>query len=136
MRDHWPICWSLALGGGGIRTGQVVGKSDEKGAQCIERQVSLGDVFATVYKAMGIQWDKEYITPIGRPIKIANSLKDATGEDLSTRAMVDYFQPLMDWLKEQNKGRKIGWAEANTDKSDEEKEKAKDERGGPGVVYQ
>ena len=36
-------------------------------------------------------------------------LKDATGEDLSTRAMVDYFQPLMAWLEEQNKGRQIGW---------------------------
>ena len=38
-------------------------------------------------------------------------LKEATGEDLSTRAMVDYFQPLMAWLEEQNKGRKIGWDE-------------------------
>jgi len=81
-RDHWPICWSLALGGGGLKTGTVVGKSDERGAQCVERQVSLGDIFATVYKAMGIRWDKEYITPVGRPIKIANSLKDATGEPI------------------------------------------------------
>jgi peptidyl-dipeptidase A len=30
-------------------------------------------------------------------------------EDLSTRAMVDYFKPLMAWLEEQNKGRQIGW---------------------------
>jgi hypothetical protein len=81
-RDHWPICWSLALGGGGLRTGQAVGKSDERGGQCVERQVSLGDVFATVYKAMGIQWDKEYMTPVGRPIKIANSLNDTTGEPI------------------------------------------------------
>ncbi len=36
-------------------------------------------------------------------------LREATGEDLSTRAMVDYFKPLMAWLQEQNKGRKIGW---------------------------
>jgi len=36
-------------------------------------------------------------------------LHDATGEDLSTRAMVEYFKPLMSWLEEQNKGRKIGW---------------------------
>jgi peptidyl-dipeptidase A len=36
-------------------------------------------------------------------------LKDATGEDISTRAMLDYFQPLMSWLEEQNKGRQIGW---------------------------
>jgi peptidyl-dipeptidase A len=36
-------------------------------------------------------------------------LRDATGENLSTRAMVEYFQPLMDWLLEQNKGKVIGW---------------------------
>jgi peptidyl-dipeptidase A len=36
-------------------------------------------------------------------------LKEATGEDLSTRAMVEYYAPLMKWLQEQNKGRKIGW---------------------------
>jgi peptidyl-dipeptidase A len=36
-------------------------------------------------------------------------LREATGEDLSTRAMVDYFKPLMIWLEEQNRGRTIGW---------------------------
>jgi peptidyl-dipeptidase A len=36
-------------------------------------------------------------------------LRDATGEDLSTRAMAEYFAPLMAWLQEQNKGRPIGW---------------------------
>ncbi|AOS43365.1 Angiotensin-converting enzyme [Lacunisphaera limnophila] len=36
-------------------------------------------------------------------------LKEATGEDFSTRAMLDYYAPLMDWLVEQNKGRPIGW---------------------------
>jgi peptidyl-dipeptidase A len=36
-------------------------------------------------------------------------LKDATGEELSTRAMAEYFQPLMAWLQEQNKGRQKGW---------------------------
>lgn len=36
-------------------------------------------------------------------------LKDATGEDISTRAMADYFKPLQSWLEEQNKGRQIGW---------------------------
>jgi len=36
-------------------------------------------------------------------------LRDATGEDLSTRAMVEYFKPLQKWLEEQNRGRKIGW---------------------------
>ena len=36
-------------------------------------------------------------------------LKEATGEDISTRAMMDYFKPLMSWLEEQNRGRQIGW---------------------------
>lgn len=36
-------------------------------------------------------------------------LREATGEDLSTRAMVEYFKPLMTWLQEQNQGRPIGW---------------------------
>ncbi|MCC6235798.1 MAG: M2 family metallopeptidase [Verrucomicrobiales bacterium] len=36
-------------------------------------------------------------------------LRDATGEDLSTRAMLAYYQPLLRWLEEQNRGRQIGW---------------------------
>lgn len=36
-------------------------------------------------------------------------LRDATGEDLSTRAMVEYYKPLLAWLQEQNRGRQIGW---------------------------
>jgi Oligoendopeptidase F len=36
-------------------------------------------------------------------------LKEATGEDISTRAMADYFRPLQGWLEEQNKERQIGW---------------------------
>src|SRR3954468_21976370 len=78
-RDHWPNCWSLALAGGGIKPGQVVGASDERGANVIERVVSMGDLYATVYQALGIDWKREYMSPIGRPIKIANSLDDRTG---------------------------------------------------------
>jgi hypothetical protein len=36
-------------------------------------------------------------------------LKETTGEDISTRAMMQCFKPLMSWLEEQNKGRQIGW---------------------------
>ncbi len=36
-------------------------------------------------------------------------LREKTGEDLSTRAMLDYFKPLQSWLEDQNKGRQIGW---------------------------
>ena len=81
-RDHWPQCWSLALGGGGIRGGQVVGASDETGGYVAEREVTMGDIFATIYKAFGIDWHKEYMSPIGRPIKIANSIGDETGRPI------------------------------------------------------
>lgn len=56
-------------------------------------------------------------------------LKEATGEELSTRAMVDYFQPLMSWLEEQNKGRKIGWGDAKEEPKGEE-EREREERKG------
>ena len=36
-------------------------------------------------------------------------MKEATGEEFSTRAMLEYYAPLMTWLTEQNKGRPIGW---------------------------
>ena len=78
-RDHWPNCWSLALAGAGIKTGQVVGASDERGYNVTERVVTMGDLYATIYKTLGIDWTKEYMSPIGRPIKIANSLEDRTG---------------------------------------------------------
>ncbi|MEZ5399470.1 MAG: DUF1501 domain-containing protein [Bryobacteraceae bacterium] len=77
-RDHWPTCWSLALGGGGIKGGQVIGSSDAEGAYVTSSATSMGDIFATIYKAFGIDWTKEYETPIGRPIKIANALDDST----------------------------------------------------------
>jgi uncharacterized protein (DUF1501 family) len=79
-RDHWPNCWSLALSGGGVKTGQVVGASDDRGYNVTERVVTMGDLYATIYKALGIDWTKEYMSPIGRPLKIANSLDDRTGE--------------------------------------------------------
>jgi len=81
-RDHWPQCWSVALGGGGMKGGHVVGSSDEQGANVTSRPTSMGDLFATIYQAFGIDWTKEYDTPIGRPVKIANGLDDRQGEPI------------------------------------------------------
>ncbi len=79
-RDHWPNCWSLVLGGGGIKGGQVVGASDERGFNPAGRQFSMGEIFAIIYKTFGIDWTKEYMSPAGRPIKIANSFDDGTAQ--------------------------------------------------------
>lgn len=78
-RDHWPGCWSLALAGGGIQGGRVIGESDEKAAVVKDHRVTIGDLMATIYKALGIDWHKEYPTPVGRPAKIANSIDGETG---------------------------------------------------------
>ena len=81
-RDHWWHCWSLVLGGGGIRGGQVIGASDDQGAYIVGERATMGDIFATIYKAFGIDWTKEYLHPIGRPIKIANAIGGLTGQPI------------------------------------------------------
>lgn len=81
-RDHWPDCWSLVVGGGGIEGGRIVGASDERGAYVAETPVSIGDLYATIYKAMGIDWTKAYMSPIGRPVYIANGFEDKPGVPL------------------------------------------------------
>ena len=66
-----------------IRGGQVIGASDEQGAQLEDRMVTIGDVFATIYKALGIDWTKAYMSPIGRPVYIANSIGDKPGQPIA-----------------------------------------------------
>ena len=82
-RDHWPHCWSLALGGGGIQGGRVVGASDDRAAYVADRPVTIGDLFATLYKALGIDWTKTYLGPGNRPVYIANSLDDEMGQPVN-----------------------------------------------------
>lgn len=72
----------MVLGGGGIRGGQIIGASDERGAYVADRMVTIGDLLATIYKALGIDWTREYMHPIGRPLKIANSINDETGKPI------------------------------------------------------
>ena len=36
-------------------------------------------------------------------------LRESTGEEVSTKAMLDYFEPLVEFLREENAGREIGW---------------------------
>jgi uncharacterized protein DUF1501 len=68
-RDHWPRNFSVALAGAGIQGGRVIGKSDSKAAEPTERAVSIEDLGATIYKALGIDYTKLYHAN-GRPIAI------------------------------------------------------------------
>ena len=69
-RDHYPRCMFMLLAGGGIRGGQVVGKSDDKATQPDGEGFSPDDVAATFYHSLGIDHTKEYHTNTGRPITI------------------------------------------------------------------
>jgi hypothetical protein len=69
-RDHWPQCWSMIMGGGGIKGGHVVGASDEIGGYPKDRPTTPADVAATLYRALGIDLEHELISPGNRPIPV------------------------------------------------------------------
>jgi hypothetical protein len=70
-RDHYPRAWSTVLLGGGIKGGQVIGRTDKEGAEVVDRPVSAVDFMATVCQALGIDYTKQNQTSIGRPVRIA-----------------------------------------------------------------
>jgi hypothetical protein len=71
-RDHYPRAWSTVLMGGGIKGGQVIGKTDKEGASVVERPISTLDFMATVCKVLGIDYQKTNLSPGGRPIRIVD----------------------------------------------------------------
>jgi hypothetical protein len=71
-RDHYPRAWSTVLVGGGIKGGQVVGKTDKEGAEVVDRKVSALDFLASICQTLGIDYTKVNNTPIGRPVRIVD----------------------------------------------------------------
>ena len=70
-RDHWPHNFSFALAGGGIRGGRVIGETDPAGGQEVAEGHNIADLHATVLKTLGIEYAKEIITPIERPLRLS-----------------------------------------------------------------
>jgi uncharacterized protein (DUF1501 family) len=71
-RGHYPAAWTTLLAGAGLKTGQVIGKTDAKGGTVVERKVGINDFLATICRALGIDHTKEYDTRSGRPIRLVN----------------------------------------------------------------
>ena len=70
-RDHWPRATSILFAGGGIETGQVVGKTDVRGEDATERIVGRGDFLATLYHHLGVDFDQTTLPDYtGRPVPI------------------------------------------------------------------
>jgi uncharacterized protein (DUF1501 family) len=69
-RDHFSKAWSCVLAGGGLAGGRVVGETSADGTAIAKRPVPVVDLFATIYRQLGIDTEKKYTTQTGRPIKI------------------------------------------------------------------
>jgi uncharacterized protein (DUF1501 family) len=80
-RDHWARSWAVAIGGCGIKGGQVIGKTSEDGTQVEERPLDTPDLLATCYRALGIPIVRQYTTPNGRPYWVVD--KDANAQPIS-----------------------------------------------------
>ena len=70
-RDHFASAWSTSLTGCGIKGGSVYGKTDDDGNTVADGEIKSGHLFATIFKALGIDWEKEYFLG-SRPIPITD----------------------------------------------------------------
>ena len=72
-RDHWPRAMFVLMGGGGMKGGQVLGKSDEKGMGPANEPITPDQIGASLFYALGIDHHKEYHTNTGRPMMIVRN---------------------------------------------------------------
>lgn len=70
-RDHFARAWSCSLSGCGIKPGSLYGETDDDGQHVKDGEIGAGDLFATIFKALGIDHHKEYMLG-SRPVPIAD----------------------------------------------------------------
>ena len=76
-RGHHPGSFTVALAGGGLKTGQAVGVTDDMGMKIVEQPISVPDLFATIHCALGINPHKNLyagdrpvpVTDHGQPVR-------------------------------------------------------------------
>ena len=66
-REHWPGAMSVLVAGGGMQHGQVVGSTTSKGEHPDDRPLTPADLWATVYRHLGIDQDATILDHNGRP---------------------------------------------------------------------
>ena len=70
-RDHFASAWSTSLTGAGVKGGTVYGKSDATGNKVADGEVGAAQLFATIYRALGINPQKNYYLG-SRPIPLTD----------------------------------------------------------------
>jgi hypothetical protein len=66
-RDHWANAMSMLVAGGGMNTGQIIGATNARGEYPVERPLKPEDLWATVYRHLGIDWTDTFFDHSGRP---------------------------------------------------------------------
>jgi hypothetical protein len=74
-RDHFPLAFNVALAGGGIKGGKVIGATSLDAMTVKDQPVSVPDLFCSFYHALKINPHKENMSTLGRPIKIVDGGK-------------------------------------------------------------
>jgi hypothetical protein len=75
-RDHWGDTFSVLMGCGGIRGGQVVGRSSPRGESIVDRPISPQEVAATVYRHLGIDAGRiTFPDRLGRPMPLLDDFR-------------------------------------------------------------
>lgn len=69
-RDHWPNAMSMLISGGGLKMGQVVGSTTSKGEEPLDNPLTPNDLWATVYRHLGIDPEMSFNDHSGRPLPI------------------------------------------------------------------
>jgi hypothetical protein len=71
-RDHHPMAFSMFLAGGGIKGGQVVGKTDELCLNIVEDKVHVHDLQATLLRLLGIEHTRLTYRHMGRDFRLTD----------------------------------------------------------------
>src|SRR4051794_16034045 len=74
-RDHFPRVFNIAMAGGGVKGGQVIGASSADGSEVKDHPVAVNDLLTSICHALKIDPTKENMSPLGRPIKIVDGGK-------------------------------------------------------------
>jgi hypothetical protein len=69
-RDHWASAGVACMGGGGVKTGEVVGATNQLGEFIIDNPVTPQDLAASIYHALGIPLHTYYHSQDGRPVEL------------------------------------------------------------------
>ncbi len=74
-RDHWSMAQTIIFAGGGVKPGQVIGATDKTASAPTTDPISVSDLLRTISTLMGIDADRTYYGPLGRPVPIVDGGK-------------------------------------------------------------